>query len=107
ALIALLEKGPAALAWQAEDILFRIAGPETKVPALGSDADAAKCRRAWDDWWKEQREKTDLSKLNLEDVERGITLICDVNGGKAGSDGRVWECGRDGKVLWQFDQLSG
>jgi hypothetical protein len=107
-LIALLEKGPPSLAWQAEDVLFRIAGPDAQLPALGPGTDGAKARRAWDAWWKEKGDKVDLSKLNLEETERGITLVCDVNGGgKAGSDGSVWECGRDGKVLWRYDKLQG
>jgi hypothetical protein len=106
ALIALVEKGTPALAWQAEDFLFRIAGPDVKVPALGPGADAAKCRRAWDDWWKDKGARVDFAKLNLEEAERGITLICDVNGGPRGS-GSVWECDRAGKVVWRYDELSG
>jgi outer membrane protein assembly factor BamB len=104
ALIALVEKGPPPVAWQAEDLLFRIAGPDVKVPALGPGADAAKCRRAWDDWWKGA--KVDLAKLSLEEAERGITLVCDVNGGPRGS-GTVWECDRTGKVIWRYDDLGG
>jgi HEAT repeat protein len=107
ALIAFVEKGPPAIVWQAEDLLFRIAGPDVKVPALGPGADAAKCRRAWDDWWKDKGAKVDLAKLNLEQAERGVTLICDVNDAVGSTNGRVWECGRDGKVLWQYNQLKG
>ena len=106
-LIVLVEKGTPALAWQAEDVLWRIAGPEARLPALGPDADGAKCRRAWEDWWKQKGAGVDLSKLNLDEAERGITLICDVNGSRPGSDGSVWECGRDGKVTWRYDQLAG
>jgi HEAT repeat protein len=106
ALIALVEKGTPALAWQAEDLLFRIAGPDAKLPALGPGADAAKCRAAWDDWWKDKGDKIDLAKLNLEEAERGITLVCDVNGGPRGQ-GSVWECDRAGKVVWRCDDVNG
>jgi HEAT repeat protein len=107
ALIALVETGAPALAWQAEDVLFRIAGPDAKLPALGAGTDPAGCRRAWDAWWKEKGDKIDLTTVNLEETERGITLVCDVNGSRPGSDGSVWECGRDGKVTWRYDILSG
>jgi hypothetical protein len=106
ALIALVEKGTPALAWQAEDLLFRIAGPDARLPALGPGNDAAGCRRAWDAWWKEKGDKVDLTKLNLEEAERGITLICDVNGGPRGH-GSVWECDRGGKVVWRCDDVNG
>ncbi len=106
ALIALVEKGTAEYAWQAEDLLFRLAGPDAKVPALGPGSDAAKCRRAWDDWWKEKGDKIDLTKLDLEAAERGLTLVCDVNGGPRGS-GSVWECDRAGKVIWRCDDVNG
>jgi hypothetical protein len=106
ALIALVEKGAPAQASQAEDLLFRMAGPDAKLPALGPGGDAAKCRRAWEDWWKEKRDKIDLAKMNLEEAERGITLICDVNGGPGGQ-GSVWECDRAGKVVWRCDDVKG
>jgi hypothetical protein len=106
ALIALVEKGTPALAWQAEDLLFRIAGPDTKFPALGPGADPGKCRRAWDGWWKEKGDKVDLTKLNLEESERGLTIVCDVNGGPRG-EGSVWECDRAGKVVWRCNDVKG
>ncbi len=106
ALIALVEKGTPALSWQAEDLLFRLAGPDAKLPTLGPGADAAKCRRAWDEWWKEKGDKIDLAKLNLEEAERGLTLVCDVNGGPRGN-GSVWECDRAGKVVWRCDDVNG
>jgi hypothetical protein len=104
-LIAQVEKGTPALAWQAEDLLFRLAGPEAKLPALGPGNDGVKCRRAWDEWWKEHGEQTDLSQLSRDEAERGLTLVCDVNGGSGG--GRVWECDRTGKKLWQIDDVQG
>ena len=105
-LIALVEKGTPALSWQAEDLLFRMAGPDAKVPALGPGADAAKCRGAWDAWWKQKGDKVDLAKLNLEEAERGITVVCDVGGGPRGN-GSVWECDRSGKVVWRCDDVQG
>ncbi len=101
ALIALVEEGTPQIAWQSEDLLFRAAGPEAKVPALGPGADGTRCRRAWDEWWKENGARLDLGRLSQEEAERGITLVCDVNGGRGG--GAVWECDRAGKVVWRYD----
>ncbi len=104
-LIAFVEKGTPALSWQAEDLLFRMAGPDAKLPALGPGVEAAKCRRAWDEWWKEKSDKIDLTKINLEEAERGLTLVCDVNGGPGGN-GSVWECDRSGKVVWRCNEVN-
>src|SRR5262245_9880829 len=54
ALIALLDDAPLKIAWQAEELLWRIAGD--KAPTLGVGEGAAgvrgKVRLAWDDWYK-------------------------------------------------------
>jgi hypothetical protein len=101
-LIVLVEKGTPELAWQAEDLLFRIAGTETQVPVLGPGSDGATCRRAWEQWWKNKGDKIDLAKINIEEAERGITIICDINGGRG-----VWECDLKGKELAHISGLSG
>jgi hypothetical protein len=108
ALIALLGDGPQTLAWQAEDILYRVAGSEATPSSLGSGDEAGrrKARKEWEGWWKVHGEKVDLARLKLDEPQQGLTLICDLNGGKTGM-GRVWEVGRDGKMLWEMDKAQG
>jgi hypothetical protein len=96
ALITLLGEGPVELAWQAEDLLCRIAG-EQKPEALAGEDDTSrrKCRKEWEDWWKTSSPKIDLAKISLEKGLLGLTVICEYDG--ADGQGRVWVCRQDGK----------
>jgi hypothetical protein len=101
---ALLDDGPAALAWQAEDLLFRVAGERAPKATLGTGemASRKKARETWEDWWKKNAAKIDLAKINLEEAQLGINLIAEL-GGNNGGQGRVWACGNDGKSRWSID----
>ncbi|HZT83370.1 MAG TPA: HEAT repeat domain-containing protein, partial [Gemmataceae bacterium] len=104
ALIALLSEGPPALAWQAEDILCRLAGDQPPAALSGADAPGRKkCRAAWEEWWKKHADKVDLAKLTAEEPPRGLTVICDCDFNGQFRQGRLWECGRDGKPRWHID----
>jgi hypothetical protein len=101
ALIGLLGDAPFPLAVQCEDLLFRIAGEQAPGTTLVDNTDARrKAREVWQEWWKTKGDKVDLAKIKLDEVMRGLTLVCncDFNG----KSGRVWEF-RDGKTRWQFD----
>src|SRR5262249_19746791 len=51
-LINLLADLPLHQAWQAEDLLFRMAREQAPKTSLGmSDGSQKKCRDAWADWW--------------------------------------------------------
>ncbi|HEV3263369.1 MAG TPA: HEAT repeat domain-containing protein [Gemmataceae bacterium] len=104
-LIGLLGTGPKALAWQAEDILLQIAGEQGPRATLGGadDAERRKCRVAWEAWWKTNRAKVDLAKLNRQETLLGLNVICDLGNGNNGS---VWECGRDGKARWEISNIN-
>lgn len=107
-LIALLAEGPKELAWQVEDRLGRLAGEQAPLAVMGgAEADVrVASRKAWDGWWKANGDKLNLAKLNLKEPLRGLTVISELDGaGRAGA-GRVWECGRDGKVRWENDSAS-
>jgi hypothetical protein len=107
ALAALLSEGPAEIAWQAEELLRRIAreaGP-TAVLAAADENQRRKCRAAWEAWWKEHADKIDLAKLSAEDAPLGLTIICDCDVDNQPRVGRVWECGPDGKSRWKIDGL--
>jgi HEAT repeat protein len=107
ALTALLTDAPVELAWQAEDILCRLAGDSLPAASLGAGVgdDRRKSRDAWEAWWKEQGDKVDLAKLTREEPLRHLTLVCEYDGASGG--GRVAEYGRDGKLRWEVAGLRG
>jgi hypothetical protein len=88
-------------AWQAEDLLFRLAeGHSPPAVSLGTDAATrASCRDAWHAWWREHADKVDLAKLQERPQLLGYTLVVllDV--------GRVMELSADNQTRWQVDNL--
>ncbi|HEY8506301.1 MAG TPA: HEAT repeat domain-containing protein, partial [Gemmataceae bacterium] len=111
ALIALLEDGPAEYAYLCEDLLCRLRGGETPPRALGrADAEARRgCRAAWEEWWRAHAGEVDLAVLNGGEPLKGLTLIAEVDNNRDfdSTSGRVWECGRDGKMRWELTGLGG
>ena len=104
-LIDLLADGSRELAWQTEDLLSRLAGeqgPQTSVG--GGDAESrTAARKAWLAWWKDNAGRVKLADINSQQKLRGLTVIAELDGSGKQSLGRVWECGRDGKVRWEND----
>jgi hypothetical protein len=100
-LIASIPELPLNLAWQAEDFLLRVAaGQQPPTVALGNDpASRAKCRDAWQAWWKTKGDKVDLAKL--EDVQKllGYTLVVLLD------QGRIVELDAENQPRWQLDNL--
>jgi hypothetical protein len=109
-LLKLLTDGPVEYAYQVEDVLCQLIG-EGKAPATLSGGDEAvrkKCRTAWEQWWTENGAKVDLAKLTGGEPLKGLTLIIEVDGvGGPGGQGRVWECGPDGKQRWEWLNVNG
>jgi hypothetical protein len=107
ALVALLADGPAELAFSAEDLLFRLAGEQAPAVALGAakEDDRARSRDAWTAWWRDHGAGLDLGKIEFEQRMLGQTLIVATNG--YGGPGRVWELGRDRKILWELRDVGG
>jgi HEAT repeat protein len=103
ALVDLLPSAPDDLAWQAEEILFRLAGEQAPQISSGDGSAPArqKQRDAWAAWWREHANTTDLARLEQEEPYLGLTVIAQMNTGK------VWEIGRDGKPRWTLDKLQG
>ena len=102
-LINLLGEEVGPLAWQVEEILFRIAGeksPAVSVGAGGAEA-RVKARDAWRAWWKENGAEADLGLVEAGERLIGLTLGIEYN------TGRVWECGPDGTPRWEIKGLQG
>ena len=96
-LFALLTDGPPALAWQAEDLLCRLAGDKAPLVSVGPGAvvERRKARDAWEAWWKDNSATIDPTKVNSDDAAATGTVIAELGG-------RVWESGPDGKPRWEF-----
>jgi hypothetical protein len=102
-LIALLADAPLALGWQAEELLYALAGPEAPAVSLGEgDVETRKkCLAAWTAWWRDRGERVDLGQLEDHERQIGLTVIAELDSNK------VWECGPDGKPRWKLDNLQG
>jgi hypothetical protein len=100
-LIDLLVPLPQPLAWQAEDILFRLAdGKEPPSVSLGMDPAARKaCREVWSKWWKKHGEGINLAKLRETTRLQGYTMMILLD------MGRVMEVDADNQVRWKVDGL--
>lgn len=107
-LLALLGEGPLAEAWQAEEVLFRLAGDKAPTVSVGSGeaADRRRSRDAWTTWWRDNADKVDLAKLSMADRPAGLTLIVAYDGYNQGK-GRVFEISADGRTRWQIDSVIG
>src|SRR5262249_36733836 len=95
------------IGWQAEEVLFRLAGEQAPQVSLGAggDAERRQCRDAWARWWRDQEGKFDLSQIDLAGRPLGRTVFVCYEGYQNGR-GRVWEVGSDGKVIWQLDNIT-
>jgi hypothetical protein len=96
-LFALLADAAPLVAWQTEDLLCRLAGDKAPAASVGAGAEAErrKARDAWEAWWKDNGDKIDLAKVNLEDAYQTGVVIAEL-------DGRVWEVGPDQSARWSF-----
>jgi HEAT repeat protein len=106
-LIALLSDGHRETAWQAEDLLGRLAPRPTPAVSLGSadPASRRRCRDAWEAWWKANADRIDLSSLELENASLGLSIVCDCDVEGKYRVGSVWECAGDGKPRWEIKNV--
>ncbi len=106
-LVALLEKGPAELASEAETLLVKVAGEKAPPVALGiTEEDRKKCHQAWLAWWLDHGAKLDLAKLDLEQRLIGLRLVA-VNSINNDNKGAAWEYGPDRKNRWHQSDVGG
>ena len=96
-LIDVIADSPRGQAWQAEELLFRLAGAKAPSGNFGDDpASRKKFREAWAAWWKENGAAVDLATLEIAPAMLGFTLV--VEFGQNGFNGRIVEVDRSGKV---------
>jgi hypothetical protein len=101
ALIALFRDGPEAVAWQAEEILARIAGE--KRPAETAIAGQPETRRqaaaAWEKWWRGPGLRIDWKHVDVG-LQGGV-IVAELE------TDTIWEMSPAGKVRWQMEDLQG
>jgi hypothetical protein len=99
-LINLLPEGTLSDAWQAEDMLFRIAQDKAPKASLGlNDASRKKCRDLWSDWWTKNSATVDLSKLPTAHRPIGNTMVILLD------SGIVQELDAKDTMLWQLKEI--
>jgi hypothetical protein len=109
-LIGLLGQLPPEQLWDAEDVLTRLAGEKAPRLALSSDAASRQAaKKAWQEWWAQNKDKVDLAALSRESPYLGYTLFVqqvprvNPNPGFVRLVGEVVELDAQGKVRWRFD----
>ncbi len=110
ALIELLRVAPESLVWKVEEPLVRLAGGKSPTPlAVESPGPGgrAKAAVAWAAWWREQGDRIDLGQHLRDDHFQGLYTIAEYDSFNGGGQGRLWECGRDGKPRWEIKNLLG
>lgn len=108
-LIRVFKDAPPELAWQVEDLLFRLAGDQAVAESLSGGFAAEnrqRCQDAWLQWWRTNRGTIDLGRLAQEEYEVGDRVVCELQGGAEGG-GRVFAYGSDDRVRWQYDNVAG
>jgi hypothetical protein len=108
-LIELLGTVPDTWVWQVDDQLSRIAGGSPPpIPQAESTAEyRKKAVAAWTTWWQANENKIDLATVNRGETTLGLFVITEYDSLQGNRQGRVWECGRDGKPRWQITNLFG
>jgi HEAT repeat protein len=110
-LIDLFHTAPDSWVWQVEEQLNRLAANNAPlVPPSESTADyRKKAHSAWSGWWQANEGKIDLAGLGLarDEATLGLFTIVEYDSFVGNRQGKVWECGRDGKPRWQVSNLFG
>jgi hypothetical protein len=109
ALIELLGTVPPAWLWQVDEQLARLAGGTPPVvPSTASSADyRKKAVTAWTSWWLLNEGKVDLAGVQRNQAFVGSYTIVEFDTQQGNRQGRIWECGRDGRPRWEVTNLGG
>jgi hypothetical protein len=88
ALIELVADLPQEQAWEADDVLRRLAGEKAPKRTPAGDAAARKeLRTAWRDWWKAQGADVNLALLHAEASGPGLIVVAEL--GPKGTAGGI------------------
>ncbi len=108
-LMGLLTDGPQSLAWQAEELLYCLAGDAPPNVSVGTWDETGRRRRreSWEKWWKDHADSVDFRRVVRGESALGLNVVAILDGGAPGPNGtgRAWECASDGMPRWQLDGL--
>jgi HEAT repeat protein len=91
-------------AWQAQELLQRLAGEHPPTLDFGATpAKRSEARDTWLAWWKVDGARLDLAKLDGSEHQLGYILL--VQADARTNTGRVGEWGPDGKLRWEITGL--
>ncbi len=98
-LIDLLAELPPKQVWQAQEVLYVLAGDSPPEKPGNSDEERKRNRDAWAAWWKANGDKADFARLDPDRRWLNLTLVVDH------AQGRVYELGPDKKPRWTINGL--
>jgi outer membrane protein assembly factor BamB len=76
-----------------------LAGDTCPAPPSGEDPGGRQRHAGWQRWWALEGPRLDLARATAARPYLGLTLVPEMHAHK------VWECGRDGKPLWEVTGL--
>ncbi len=109
-LIALLGEMDPDRSWQAQEVLYRLAGDKAPNVNLGGDqASRTACSQAWAEWWQKNKDAVDLAKAGRTPRLLGYTLLVQRDfvwkGGRF-QTGTVKELDANKKERWKIENLN-
>ena len=109
-LIDLIAALPTEDIWQVEEMLGQIAGEKGPHVYVDPDHEPATVRDAWKAWWQTNRRAVDLTKVDPNAGQLGLTLITQMDNGKIGkvkvASGRVFEVNSKKEIIWEIKDLN-
>lgn len=103
-MIAYIPDSSVEIAWRAEELLFRLAGEDGPVVAVGGDKAAReKARDEWKKWYEANEKKVDMAKLD-DESSYNLTIVCETP--LRGGLGRVVALGPDAKERWMVKNFN-
>ncbi len=107
-LISLLDSKSTSDAEAAEEALVSIAGE--KAPATPDDDNPTardRYKKAWENWWKDNKKGLDLARVDLNAGVRGYTLVGVMTFvRRVGQTGKVMVLDPSMKVRWEVDKVN-
>jgi hypothetical protein len=93
---------------RAEEVLRRLARDRSPaISVLDKSEDQRKiARAAWAAWWRRHGKDLDLARLDWDDGQHGLTVVCELDGSPDNA-GQAWEFDRELRPRWTIDELQG
>jgi hypothetical protein len=106
ALIELLGSSSTVDAQIAEDALVTIAGDKAPAsPEVDTPIARQRYQKAWDSWWKDNKESVDLAKVDFTGSSLGLTVVGALPLRRPNTGG-VYVLDNSAKELWRVENVS-